>query len=144
MSTNPASVGQAIVSVADRPIADVVRDVLVDVLSVEPEVIVPSAEFFADLDGESIDVLEMEFQFKKLYGVTFEIGRHFAGSVQTDTAGVVLPESLAALREQFPFLAIDRLPPSPTTETLKQLMTVDAITHMVERQLSAATNGAID
>ncbi|MFN0135273.1 MAG: phosphopantetheine-binding protein [Phycisphaerae bacterium] len=131
----PVHAGPVSIPTAGRPIADVVLDVLVSVLMIEPHEATPHARFFQDLDGESIDLLDMGFQLQKLYGVPVEIGKQFTESVKTDEAGVVTPESLEALRATYPFLSIDRLPPSPTTETMKELLTVDAITRLVERQL---------
>lgn len=46
---------------------EVVRDILVDILAVEPEEVTPDANFFHDLSGESIDVLDLQFHCEKKF-----------------------------------------------------------------------------
>lgn len=117
-------------------IAEVVREQIRDVLCVEPDAATPDARWFEDLDGESIDLLELAFRLQKLYGKPIEIGRQLSGEIDTDTRGIVSDAFREKLRAQFPFLPLDRLPAAATAEDLKQLLTVDVITRFVEMQVN--------
>lgn len=117
-------------------IADVVREQICDVLCVEPDAATPDARWFDDLDGESIDLLDLGFRLGKLYGKTIEIGRQLSGEIDTDERGIVSGAYREKLRTQFPFLPLNRLPAAATAEDLKQLLTVDVITRFVEMQVS--------
>ncbi|GMU81461.1 MAG: hypothetical protein AMXMBFR47_13320 [Planctomycetota bacterium] len=123
-------------------IAEVVRDQICDVLCVEPDAATPDARWFEDLDGESIDLLDLGFRLGKIYGRPIEIGRQLSGEINTDTRGVVSIAFLEKLAADFPFLPLGRLPAEPNAEDLKQLLTVDVITRFVEMQVNqpAATS----
>ena len=123
-------------------IAPQMREIIAAVLSVGEEEVVPTARFFADLGGESIDVLELSFHVERQFGVKIEFNRLLAGDqIQTDERGVVTPESLQWLAETYPFLAVERLGPSPTPEAMKDLLTVDAITRLVDAARDTAPGG---
>lgn len=110
-----------------------VRAILAEVLSLHNEDPPPTARFFADLGGESIDVLETSFQIEKRFGVKIDFNKLLAGGqIAIDELGRVKPESLNQLKDTYPFLAVDRLGPAPTQEALKDLLTVGAITQMVK------------
>lgn len=116
-------------------IAEVVREQICDVLCVEPDAATPDARWFEDLDGESIDLLDLGFRLGKLYGKTIEIGRQLSGEIDTDSRGVVSEAFREKLHTQFSFLPLERLPTEATAEDLKQLLTVDVITRFVELQV---------
>ena len=50
-----------------------VRQLLVEVLSVEPAAIVPASRILPDLGAESIDLLDLRFRIEKSFGV--KVGR---------------------------------------------------------------------
>lgn len=113
----------------------IVREILVDVLMVDESDVVPAARFFPDLNGESIDLLDAGFQIEKRLGVRVEFTKAFAGDdAMTDSSGIVTDNWLASRRLQYPFLDFDRLPASPTPETLSaELLTVNAIVEFTLR-----------
>jgi acyl carrier protein len=118
------------------------RDIIAAVLSVDEEEVTPTARFFADLGAESIDVLDLSFQVERQFGVKIEFSRLLAGDqIQTDEHGVVTPESLQWLAEKYPFLGVEQLGPSPTPEAMKDLLTVEAITRLVDAERNAAPGG---
>jgi acyl carrier protein len=89
--------------------------------------------FFADLGGESIDLLDLQFQIAKQLGVQVEFEKLLGGdAIKTDEHKIVTPESLKWLAQTYPFLPFHRLAPNPTPEGLKALLTVEAITRVVE------------
>jgi acyl carrier protein len=114
-----------------------VQAIIADVLAREPDEVTDDARFFADLGGESIEVLELQFQFEKKLGLRLSFADVLAGEqVRTDERGVVTTESLKRLRESFPFLALERLPAEPTPEHLRQaLFTVGAIKALARHAL---------
>lgn len=116
----------------DVSLEDRVKEILVDVLAVEPEDLLPKARFFGDLDGESIEVLELSFQLEKKLGIKVDFAKVLGGGdVKIDEHGVVTADSLRRLSESYPFLRIDQVGPAPTPEDMKSLLTVDVITHFV-------------
>ena len=109
-----------------------VRAVLVEILVLDDPHPAPDKRFFADLGGESIEVLELSFQLEKLFGVRIDINKILAGAaIETDARGVVTPASLQKLKSAYPFLPTEKLDPDPTPEALKNLLTVGSITQMV-------------
>jgi acyl carrier protein len=122
-----------------EPIAQRVRAIIAEVLSVEEREATPSARFFRDLGGESIDILDLSFQLERQLGAKVEFGQLFAGdTIRTGQRGVVMPESLNWLADKYPFLPVQELRPNPTADSLKDLLTVDAITRFVELALSGS------
>ncbi len=110
-------------------IAVTVKDILVDVLAVDAAELTGAARFFRDLDGESIEVLETQFQIEKKLKLSVNFQKVLGGeSLPTDSAGFLTPQSLGSIRSALPFLQFDRLPPQVTLDTLvRELLTVDAI-----------------
>jgi len=119
-------------------VAEIVRIRIADTLSLELEEVVPDARWYADLNGESIDLLDLSFQLEKHYQIRLEFGRLVANDImETDAAGVVLPQSIERLAREFPFVPIDRLPPRPKRDDMRSLLTVQSITRLVEREVAA-------
>ena len=54
-----------------------IREILVKTLGVEPAEITPSANFFHDLGGESLDVIDMSFRCDRRFGKSMRIGGTF-------------------------------------------------------------------
>ncbi|MCC6359784.1 MAG: hypothetical protein IT450_13650 [Phycisphaerales bacterium] len=121
---------------ATATIANVVREQICDVLCVDSDAATPDARWFEDLDGESIDLLDLGFRLGKLYSKPIEVGRQLSGEIDTDARGIVSEAFREKLRSQFPFLPLNRLPAAATAEDLKQLLTVDVITRFVEMQVN--------
>src|SRR5262249_45071273 len=100
----------------------------------------PSARFFDDLGGESIDMLDLQFRCEKRFGRRIEIQRMLGETVEVDDAGHIKPATLATLAERSPYLAADRLGANSRLEHLKELITVEAITRLVQEGLMSAVN----
>jgi acyl carrier protein len=120
-----------------------VRAIVADVLALEDQNIPLSARFFADLGGESIEVLDLSFQLEKRFGVKIELNKMLAGdAITTDDRGIVTPTALASLKSAYPFLPIENLAPDPKPESLKDLLTIDSIVQMVGWAVSAQSRFA--
>ncbi len=109
-------------------VLDQVRRIVAEVVAVEPEEVGPTTRFFTDLGGESIDFLDLSFRCEKQFGVRLRFEdllerEHNA----TDESGALTAESIALLRERFPFLDFSRLPEHPTRAHLSDLLTTEAI-----------------
>ncbi|HEY5622700.1 MAG TPA: phosphopantetheine-binding protein [Gammaproteobacteria bacterium] len=50
----------------------ILRDILVDALRVDPAEIVPEARIFGDLFAESIDLLDIQFQLERAFGLSLD------------------------------------------------------------------------
>ncbi len=103
---------------------------------------VPSARFFADLGGESIDFLELSFRLERKLGFKVEFNRLLGGrAIQTAPRGVVTREAIAALGSEYPYLPVERLKPEPTVaEMMDELLTVEAISRFVGSVAASAPN----
>ena len=116
-----------------------VCEIIADVLGLDLEEVTPDARFFADLGGESIDLLDLEFQCEKRFDVKTDFkALSDSQEIELTPDGVLSADTLSALRERHPFLEFDRLPEHPTQEDMKDLLTVRVITAFVERSLAQA------
>lgn len=50
------------------PTEDRVRDIIVDLLGVEPDKVVPGARFREDLEADSLDLVELIMAFEEEFG----------------------------------------------------------------------------
>lgn len=58
-----------------------VKDIIVDKLAVEEDVVKPEASFIADLGADSLDTIEVTMEFEKTFG--FEIPETDAEKITT-------------------------------------------------------------
>ena len=123
-------------------VASVVREILIDVLAVEAEEAVGSARFFLELDGESIDLLETQFQIEKKLKISVNFQKVLGGeSLPTDNAGHLTADALATIRAALPFLDFTRLPERVTLDSLiRELLTVDAIRDITWNAVQSQSN----
>ncbi len=119
-----------------------VCSVLVDCLGVEEGEVTPDANFFHDLGGESIDVLDAGFRLEQRYGVRLAFQQLMSAEQWTfDDRGRLTPDSLRGFAARYPFLA---LPAPMATEGVDphDLFTVDFITRAVLQALEAKSRKA--
>lgn len=111
-----------------------VREQIAECLAADLDEIVPAANFFNDLGGESIDVLDLTFRIEKRLGVrpNFAVMKEEA-ALDFDESGRLTPESLAKARTLFPDLPI----PADGTIAPRDLFTVAMIEAIVARALAA-------
>ena len=124
-----------------------IEPILVEVLAVEPEEVVPSAKFFEDLGGESIDLLELTFHCEKHFEVKLRLQELASpDELVTDETGRLTEESLSAVKTRFPFLDYSDFEADPMKNRITELLTVDAIARFVRDALQASTaqDGAQD
>ena len=112
-----------------------IREILVDTLGLEPAEVTPSANFFNDLGGESIDVLDLTFRCEKKYGATIRFQELSVPNIATAPDGTLPLAALRELQERFPFLNFEDLQ-SEEPKPASHLFTVDTIVRFVEHSLA--------
>lgn len=112
----------------------VVRTQIAECLAADLEEVVPQANFFDDLGGESIDVLDLTFRVEKNLGVrpNFAVMKEEA-ALDFDESGQLTTASLEKARALFPDLPI----PSGAAVAPKSLFTVAMIEAIVARALAS-------
>ncbi|HEV3004850.1 MAG TPA: acyl carrier protein [Pirellulales bacterium] len=114
-----------------------IRQIVAQVVAVEPDEVGPSTRFFADLGGESIDFLDLSFRCEKQFGIRLRFEDLLEKDHNaTDESGILTTESMTLLRERFPFLDFGRLPAQPTRANLTDLLTTEAIAQFVAAALA--------
>ncbi len=113
-----------------------VREILVDVLSVEEEEMTSTeSNFYHDLGGESIDVLDLLFHIEKRWGIKIA-ARAFADRVATFSKDQPVDSLNETLQTEFPLAAGIELETEDLAD-LKRMMTVGFITYMIDYELAA-------
>ena len=108
------------------------ESILEDTLAVDRDEVVPTARFFHDLSGESIDLLDLSFQCNQEFGVNVEFQKMLDPTLlELDEDGRVTADSIRRIERQWPFVDAKRLGPSPTVDDLQGLLTVDALAAFV-------------
>lgn len=110
-----------------------VQEIVADILALELSEVTPTARFFEDLGGESIDALELAFRCETIYGIKAEFQKIGVGVV-TDDNGMLTPESLAKLKSNN-FLDLAAIEANPRAERVTELLTVGAIARYVHGAL---------
>ena len=54
---------------AEKPIEEKVKDIIVEQLGVNPEQVTPQASFIEDLGADSLDIVELVMAFEEEFGV---------------------------------------------------------------------------
>lgn len=113
-------------------IRQVVIEAISESLSVDPAEVRGDARFFHDLNGESIDLLDVQFRVDKSLKLRINIQRLLGEGLAVREDGTLEPASVTALQERLPYLDYSRLPSAPTADHVQELITVDAIVRIVE------------
>jgi acyl carrier protein len=116
------------------------QQALMDVLGLDADEVEASSRFFHDLQGESIDLLDLSFQCQKKFGIDLKFQNlTTAGFLDTDAAGNLTEAAAQRFQAAYPFLDIDQLRSDPSAEGIKNMLTVDALVSMVEHALTAVS-----
>lgn len=124
-------------SAPDSVLEDV-RMLVADTLGMELEEVDPDAHWELDLGGESIDLIDLSFRIQKHFGIQIRFQGIASADLALDERGWLTTETLNDLRDQFPFLVLERWETSPFTRPL-DLITVRSIGALVSRDLAAQT-----
>jgi acyl carrier protein len=118
------------------------RTMIADILAIDESEVRPEARFFPDLDGESLNLLELSFAIEKKYGVRIDFGAMLANERLKANGGVLTPEALDWLRRTYPFVPLEKLGARPKPEALQDALTVDVLTRFVEHELQRLQGAA--
>jgi acyl carrier protein len=118
-------------------LAEAVAKVVAEVLSLDRAEITPASRFFADLGGESIDVLDVSFRLQQQFGVQINFQKMLAlDGVHLDDRGRLSPEWAATVRSRFPSLDAGILDKDFRTVGVQDLLTVGVITDCLRLKLA--------
>jgi len=121
--------------VSDSILQDV-RRIVAQLLELELEEVRPESLFFDDLDGESLELIELSFHVDKLYGVRVRFQDFAADELHFDDQGCLAADSLALLKGKYPFLKLDGFESRPL-ERRTAFLTIAAIAGFVQMAVNA-------
>ena len=108
------------------------KPIFEEVLAVDPDEVIPSARFEADLGGESIDLLDFAFRCEKRFGIRLNLQKLIEGDdLKTDPSGRLTPDSVAALKRRLPFLDDPDFQSEPHPARIPKFITVDGLAGLV-------------
>jgi acyl carrier protein len=116
-----------------------VQQAVADTLCIDLEEAAPATRFFTDIDGESIEWLDLSFRLDKEFGVRIPGLGNYAG-IATDDEGRFTAGGIAALRVFMPASLLDRIQtrvPMPTAKELAAEITISDIAGMVQMALES-------
>ena len=122
-----------------QPTASILQDVrrlVAEILSLDLDEVQPQSYFFSDLNGESIELIELSFHLDKLYGVRIKFQEFAVGDFKLDEQGCLTRDSLALLKTKYPFLKLDGFETRPLRRP-GDFLTIEAIAGFVETGVAA-------
>ena len=112
-----------------------VQEILEDVLAANPEEATPDANFFDDLGGESIDILDLAFRCEKRFGARMPFKDLTSSDPSfVDADGNFSESGAAALKARCPWLDESQI----RGQTPRSLFTVGFIARVVQHSIEAA------
>lgn len=110
------------------------REIVSDCLGCEPDSVVPNANFFHDLEGESIDVLDLTFRCEKRFGVRLPLQAMIERDLwEFDANGRLSANSHARLKTLLPNLDLASLVNRPDGFNPRDILTIDTIATLILR-----------
>ncbi len=121
-------------------ILEKVRDILVDALGADAEDVTPDARLMADLDAESIDMLDIVFRLEKGFNIKIPRGELVPENLAAADSsfiqnGVVTPAGIAELKKRMPHADVDAFAADPRVEKIQDLLTVNMLVRFLETKL---------
>ncbi len=87
-----------------------VREIIADCVGVDLAEVTSTANFFDDLGGESIDVIDLAFRFEKAFHVKAPFKALTRDELWArDASGHLTPTAIGLIRQELPFLNIEAL-----------------------------------
>jgi acyl carrier protein len=125
----------------DQLLEGLVLDVA-DCLAIDVADIKPHSRFFADLDGESIDLLDVTFRIEKRFGIRAHL-QSLIGDWEVDDAGKLSAATVQKLASEFPTMDWSARVAANSGEP-RDLLTIELIANLVDCLQSAPTVPSID
>ncbi len=122
-------------------VLDDVRRLVAENLELEFDEVVAEARFFGDLDGDSLDLLELSFRMERHFGVRVRFNDLTNNEIELDEKGCLTPASLALLKTKYPFMKLAGYESKPLTQRT-DLLTIEAIAGFVQMALDSRESTA--
>ncbi|MFQ5503070.1 MAG: acyl carrier protein [Phycisphaerae bacterium] len=123
---------------SDERLRSELYDILEDILAIDRDEIMPSSQFFADLGGESIDLLELSFHCQKHFGINVAFEKMFTSTeLEVTDRNELTQETMATMKAKLPFLDIQSFGEDPKLDHIQQLLTVEAIYQYLKLTLAS-------
>lgn len=113
-----------------------VRQLVAECLAIELEDVRAESWFFSELNGESIDLIELKFRLEKRYGFQLPLLEFKSDEYTLDAEGRLTPASAALLRGKFPSLKLAGLE-THKLERRGDFLTIEMIAAFVQTALDA-------
>jgi len=108
-----------------------ISSIVAEVLGLDPDEVTPQQNFFKDLGGESIDILDLQFRVEKELGIRVQFQEMLSANRWVlDDQGRFTAETRMNLGDTFPFLK--RPLENEQVQTPQDLLTIEAIAEFVE------------
>lgn len=123
----------------ENEIYEKVREVLVESLGVDAELVTREACLSDDLGADSLDYLDIAFRMEKTFGVSIKLNEMLLGDSPSEELvreGRITDAGLAELRRRMPHLRLDRFEASRDIKDFRQVFTVDALVQFVRLKLN--------
>jgi acyl carrier protein len=119
-----------------------VIEIVAEVLGLDPGEVSPEQNFFHDLGGESIDILDLQFRVEKTLGIRISFQSMFSAERWALEDGVrFTAETRERLGREYPFLK--SLLAAESIQTPYDLLTVRQIAAFIEFARTTAATGTI-
>jgi len=136
---HPAGVDRAAsVAAARASVREVMARLIVDAAACDEGDLRPEANFFYDLDGESIDLLDLSFRAEKTFAVKSPLSVwHKSDQWKTDQDGRLMAETIAWITTEFTRLQLS-LPDFANVRMIKDICTVEFLIRLFEAAVREA------
>jgi acyl carrier protein len=132
-SSEPAST----MSATDQFASEAAYEIIAECLGIETVEVKPSARFFEDLGGESIDLLELSFQFEKAFQIKAPF-KDFSNKElwERDESGQLTNASKELIQRDFPYLDIEQRVAVAESSDPRNLLTIEMMVLMLRNAKS--------
>lgn len=116
----------------NEPPFDAIQAMVADCVGLAPNEVLPESRFFEDLGGESIDLLDLSFQFERAFQIRVPFKAILNASLwEHDEAGELTPAARAGLAQEFPGLEMERRIAQARSINPRDLLTIDLMHQML-------------
>jgi acyl carrier protein len=116
---------------------DEVAALIADVLDVDVSDVVPTANFFSDLGGESIDLIDLNFRCQKKFGIALSFQEILDPKrLQSGPDGRIANAVVTELRSQLPSLDLSELQAPLDKDQLQGLLIVQVLVDFVRHAIA--------
>lgn len=125
-----------------KPIAQPVREIIAECLGCDLDDVTDDQNFFDDLGGESIDLLDLSFRIEKDLAIRVNFHQLMSSEGwEFDEEGRLTAGSVGKLREEFPAIDVEQLGAAEGVPA-RALLTVGFIIEVVRSRDGAETPAA--